>query len=650
MFADFIVDWLTRMWTYQEIKLAKMAVVLTKKGPISFSAICRHLQDKAVVEVGQEWEGDARGKYPSIAKTFRRLQRNDELGISLPDIAIGCAYRDAWDKLDYARAIFPTLNMEWKSFYSRDQAMRKVYSAQKRHASRLVLFHGPVRASYPGWAPSVFNDLKDCEINDPGIWKVRGLQHAWFSTKVKFIFEREADRFYLALESDYVAQCQSVAVISEQTLEHSPESIALFEKAVREGNGYLLTDKRLDARADRHWSIVGLLVERFTLADEQEAWVCLTVAIGQTEKYYKAERSDWLLLHENPTSRDPTNGKGASTVNYQLLHTVKPSSVRDLSEYPLHRAAQQDDEEWCRVLLAVENPDAVDSRGWTALQVAAASDSRKAAAVLIESGAAIESFNPSGNNALILAVDNVHVDMALLLCEAGSDVNACSKDEGFGSALVAAVRRNNLELVSLLLAFGADATGVDAAGWGALHSAVIGEDQDEQIVDALLEAGADPNIPSHGLLPLSLAAQTGNASLVAKLLRNEAHPEKKALPDPVINSGHAPLCYAIQSSSLATVVALLEGGASVDNAYRDGWTPMMIAAREGDHEVGKALKAKGAGLSKSGADGLTPLHIAALNGSRVFFKWLIAVGADANAKDSQGRTARDVVVGFEILS
>jgi len=90
------------MGTYQEIKLAKMAVILTKKGLISFSAICRHLRDKAVAEFPQEWEGDARGKYPSIAKTFLRLQRNDEIGISLPDVAIGCGYLEAWDKLDYA--------------------------------------------------------------------------------------------------------------------------------------------------------------------------------------------------------------------------------------------------------------------------------------------------------------------------------------------------------------------------------------------------------------------------------------------------------------------------------------------------------------------------------------------------------------------
>ena len=633
------------MWTYQEIKLAKMAVVLTKKGPISFSAICRHLKDKAVAEFPQEWEGDARGKYPSIAKTFLRLQRNDEVGVSLPEVAIGCGYREAWDKLDYARAIYPTLNIEWEPHYSTTQAMRKMYSTQKHHASRLVLFHGPLRASFPGWAPAVFNRLKDCKIIEPGIWKLRGLQRAWLTTKVKFIYEREADRFYLALESDHVEQCQSVAVISQQTVRDAPESITLFEKAVREGNGYLLTDERLDANDKRRFSIVGLLVEKFTLADDQEAWVCLTVAVGQTEKYYKAERSEWLLLHENPTSRDPTNGKGASRLNYQLLHTVRPSPAGDFSEHPLHLAAHKDDEEWCRALLAVIDRNTPDSRGWTPLHVAAASDSRKAAAVLIEAGAKIDSFNRSGNSALILAIDNIHIEMVLLLCEAGADVNASCKEEGLGSALVTAVRRNNLEIVSLLLAFGADATGVDATGWGPLVAVLVGDDNDDRILDTLLEAGANPNIPSHGLLPLSLAAQQGDASSVAKLLRNQTTP---ALPNIDLGHGHPPLYHAIKAGSLETVKALLVVGAHTDNAYRDSWTPMMIAAKEGDHEIGKALKLNGASLDKSGADGLTPLHVAAMSGSRVFYKWLIATGANPGLRDNRKRTAKEIVDGFEV--
>lgn len=645
MLANSTPDWATRMWTYQEIKLANMAVVLTKKGPISFSAICRHLKEKAVAEFPQEWEGDARGKYPSIAKTFLRLQRNDQVGISLPDVAIGCGYREAWDPLDYARAIFPTLDIDWKPHYSTPQAMRKVYSTQRRHASRLVLFHGPLRASYPGWAPAVFNGLKDCKIIDPGIWRHRGIRRAWFTTKVKFIFERERDRFYLALESDYQAQCQSVAVISEQTVKHAPETITLFEQAVRDGTGYLLTDERLDVRDNRRFSIVGLLVERFTLASDQEAWVCLTVAVGQTEKHYKAERTDWLLLHENPTSRDPVNGKGISLLNYQLLHTIRPSAAGELSGYPLHLAAQKDDGEWCRHLLANVDCNTRDPRGWTPLHVAAASDSRKTAAVLIESGAEMDTFNLSGNSALILAVENMHVEMILLLCEAGVDVNACCKEKGFGSALITAVRKNDLELVSLLLAFGADAKSIDAAGWGTLQVAMTGEDKDEKIVDALLEAGADPSIPSHGQLPLSLAAQKGDASSVLKLLRNEANP---AMPNLDLGHGHPPLYHAIKSGSLSTVQALLEGGAHTNDEYRDGWTPMMIAANEGDYEIGQALFLRGALLDKTGDGGRTPLHVAAMGGSRVFYKWLIAAGADFGRRDCRGRTAFDAVVGFEV--
>lgn len=117
--------------------------------------------------------------------------------------------------------------------------MRKMYLTQKCQTSRLVLFYGPPQASYPGWAPVVLNGLKDCKIIEPGSWMLRGLQRAWLTTKVKLIYGREVERLYLDLESDYMAQCQSVAVISQQAVKDATESIILFEEAVREGNGYL---------------------------------------------------------------------------------------------------------------------------------------------------------------------------------------------------------------------------------------------------------------------------------------------------------------------------------------------------------------------------------------------------------------------------
>jgi hypothetical protein len=286
------------MWTYQEIKLATNALVATRSGFANFSEMGQSLKALAIAEAGDDWQRNAPGKYPQLARTFLRLQRNDALGISLPDLAFACGYREAWDKLDYARALFPTLGIEWKTSYSISKAMHLVYKKQEHHATRLALHHGPPRASRPGWAPATFNGLVDGEIIEPGVWMPRGMQRVWMTTKVLSIVHDESGTLVLALESDIAERAMTVGFVSKQTQEESPESVETFRKAVKEGNAYLLADEPLIPK--RHMSRVGLLVERFTRADGLQAWVCLTLAVGETEEAYKAEKSDWLLLHENP--------------------------------------------------------------------------------------------------------------------------------------------------------------------------------------------------------------------------------------------------------------------------------------------------------------------------------------------------------------
>ncbi|KAF2260474.1 hypothetical protein CC78DRAFT_472852, partial [Lojkania enalia] len=244
--------WITRMWTYQEIKLATNAIIATKSGFIPFNTVTQSLKNSP-------------GKYPSLAKTFLRLQRNDELGISLPDAAIGCGYREAWDPLDYARALFPTLGVEWKTNYDIHDAMHKVYLSQKHHATRLALFHGPPRASIPGWAPASFHGLKDVKIIQAGTWESRGMQRSWLTSKVKSIDSSKPGAVILELESETLNGAMSLVYISEQTEKESPESIELFNKAVKEGTAYLLTDEPLVPK--RRFCRVGLLVTRFTRAE-----------------------------------------------------------------------------------------------------------------------------------------------------------------------------------------------------------------------------------------------------------------------------------------------------------------------------------------------------------------------------------------------
>lgn len=623
------------MWTYQEIKLATSATIATKSGFVSFNGITQSLKSFAINEVGEDHAGDTPGKYPSLSRTFLRLQRNDELGITLPDAAIGCGYRKAWDQLDYARALFPTLGIEWRTNYSIQQAMREVYMSQRHHATRLALFHGPPRASIPGWAPAVFNGLVDYKIIEAGTWNPRGMQRSWHTTKVNAIVPSKPGVLVLALESDFADRALSVGFISEQTQNECPESVELFRNAVAEGDAFLLADEPLVPK--RSFSRVGLLIQRFTKTEDLEAWVCLTLAIGETEETYKAEKYNWLLLHENPVSKELLSGKGTSELHHMLIQSAQPGATADLTQLPLHQAAMEGNVEECRILLAIIDVNTRDSRDWTALHVAAAADQRTVFPILIEAGADINAFDINGQSPLILAIDNGHIDAVIDLCEAGADVNASHKN-GF-SPLCLAVRRG-IEMVNLLLALGAEHSALDAGGWAPLHFAIQNENE---VPKALLEAGADPNVPSQGLIyPIEVAAREGNASATRLLLAHGADPNVSTAGfDP-------PLYHAIASGSFGAVRALVDGGASCKIRFKDGWTPMMVAAKKGDHEMGEVLKEKGAGLNDATAEGLTPLHIAGMNGSRVFFKWLLGSGADKDARDVLGRTGSDVIDGFEI--
>ena len=606
------------MWTYQEIKLATNAIVATQSGFVAFDTICESLKALAHDEAGGDFDTDAPGKYPSLYRTFNRLRRQDDVGVVLADVAIGCGYRTAWDPLDYARAVFPTLGIEWKTKFSLSEAMYNIYQNQKRHASRLCLIHGPPRAPLLGWAPASFNGLVDSRIIEPGIWKARGMQRVWMTTRVKSIIPSKPGGLVLALESDFASQALTVGFISEQTEKESPESIEIFRKAVEAGNAYLLADESLVPK--RHFSRVGLLVERRANVANLEAWVCLTLAVGETEDSYKAEKESWLLLHENPASKEMESGKDATELREMLINSTLPNPSQDYTLFPLHAAAQQGDVEECQRLLPNTDVRRVDSRGWTALHAAAAADQHYVFSLLLHAGAEIDAFDRNGNNPLVLAVDNLHIESVVELHSAGANVNA-SHNEGF-SPLCTAALKGSLEMLSLLLALGADPSALDRGGWSPLHFAILDKTEGTPLLNTMLDAGAQANpvTPSHGLFPIEVAARDGNAQAICKLLEHGADPNQAS------SSSNPPLYHAMQSGSMETVSALLQGGARCDVRFSDGWTPMMLAAKNGDHEVGKLIYAKHPSLNEADATGLTPLRIAEKHQSRVFQKWLLENG------------------------
>jgi ankyrin repeat protein len=634
---------LTRVWTYQEIKLAANPIVVTKTGFVRFAEIVDTLRHNAHGEVGEGYDSHEAGRFPSLFRTFYRLQRNDKLGVSLPDIAIGIAYREAQEKLDYARSIFPTLGIPWRFGDGIEDAMRKVYEAQKRHATRLVLYHGPPRASYPGWAPAVFPGLVDSKVISPGTWKLRGMSREWLMSKVKRIAASKPGVVLLELDNQLDPGAYSVCNISPATEQQSPRSIELFKEAVKNGTAYLLSDEPLIPK--RHWARVGLLVEKFTQSPANEAWVCLTLAVGETEPSYKYERQNWLLLHENPAS---DKGKQSSELNYLLERSPGSSPSGFQMESPLHAAARDGDITTLQSIL--NSPGYVDinpqdSRGWTPLHYAAAAGQVSSLRILLSHGANPAIPTTNHETPLVLAVDNNHQDAVCDLIEAGSDTNNFAPNGP--SPLVTAVRRGNIEMVRLLLLLGADPSledGYDTTPLvcAACHISVKPDDLNMDVLRELLDAGAHVDaVTKSGLTALDVAVRSGNVPAARALLAHGAEPNGRnaALV--------SPLQHAIEGRNAEMVAALLECGAWVGGPgvrFKGGWTAMMCAAEAGDVPVGRLLKDHGADVfAVAGTERWAPLHVAAVRGHRLFFKWLEEEGEKVGhrwaERDCNGRTA-----------
>lgn len=97
-----------------------------------------------------------------------------------------------------------------------------------------------------------------------------------------------------------------------------------------------------------------------------------------------------------------------------------------------------------------------------------------------------------------------------------------------------------------------------------------------------------------------------------------------------------PLLDAAYAGDAARVAALIQSGASVDEANQFGATPMGEAARRGDAAILKLLLAAGADPESANSDGETALMAVARTGNVDAAKLLLKAGAKINAREKWG--------------
>jgi len=224
---------------------------------------------------------------------------------------------------------------------------------------------------------------------------------------------------------------------------------------------------------------------------------------------------------------------------------------------------------------------------------------------------------PFTNTALQTAVKRKHLDIVRLLLEFGADVNSTTEQQSTALLVAMYSHEPNLDLIRLLVESGADVNARDSSNDTPLHTAFRWHWDSLPAVELLLAHGSEVNTRGQqGRTPLDRALlhlaspAINHRRLIGTLLRRGANPNPPRLDEK--DPGN-PLCMAVRSGNVTIARMLIEAGADVNAA--DSWA--------------------------------TPLTCAAEKGSDQIVELLLHAGADPSVHDPRGRLAIDLVEPLE---
>jgi ankyrin repeat protein len=369
----------------------------------------------------------------------------------------------------------------------------------------------------------------------------------------------------------------------------------------------------------------------------------------------------------------------------QVLIAAGANVNRGFDELPLHTAVEEGHLEVVRFLLETgANIEGYEEDNWTALMEASCAGYLSIVQLLVEQGADVNAWS-QGETPLMLAARNVHREIYEFLYPLVSDEIREIGDRDAEREMSRTIRRQtreqnkaveglneaamygNLLQVQELIDAGVDVNAIAACNRTALSLAIQGGKI--PVIQALLKAGADPNLPDEtddalaANSPLMEASSTffatNRGDMVRLLIQHGANLNQQDA------GGRTALMQALGYSDMDVIETLIKSGADLDIQDNEGNTVLMMAGLNKSIKLVNLLKQAGAShqglkevellqvVDRGDIDRVkallsenlnlnirlgqtTMLCRAAYEGHSEIAKLLIEAGADVNKRASEG--------------